>query len=228
MAVIPISMVERRVLVAASVCLAVAGTLGLASWLSYEAPLDALPGDLEGIPEGTRVRMLGEVEEVLALGGDFCLLRLTGDDGNGSPVMLSFPPPDVRPGDRVGVTGRVAMYRGSPEVVVDSRDDLHVLGRSANPRVGLDELMGEPWRFEDVEPVVSIVVSTPPVADGDGDGWWCRAEDASGVSDRRGLLLLGSELSPAHLEVGDELTTRVAVRYDPTTGLVYLEALELL
>ncbi len=215
-------------MVAACVCLAVSGTLGLASWLAAEPPTDVRPGDLDSVPEGTLVRMVGEVEEVRAMAGDFCLVDLRGRDGNASVVMLSFPAPDIRQGDRVRVTGRVAMYRGSPEVVVDRGEDLDLLERAEDPRVGLDQLMGEPWRYEGSSPLVAVVVSASPVAGDDGRGWWCTVGDATRSSDHRALLLLEDGGRPAELGTGDELLVRVAVRYDPTTGLVYLEALEVL
>jgi len=221
-------MVGRTVMVAACACLAIVGALGLASWLASEAPREAGPGDLDGIPVGSRVRMTGVVEEVLVLGGDFCLLHLTGEDGNSSPVLLSFPAPVLHPGDRIRVTGRVAVYRGTPEVVVDRREDLDLLGGPGGPKVDLDELMAGPWRFEGTEPEVPIVVSGPPVADDGGRGWWCLVMDAGGTGEAMAVLLMGEDLSPVPLGTGAELTVRVAVRYDPTTGLVYLEALEVL
>ena len=208
------------------ICIAVAGTLALAAWMAWEAPLRVSPGELAEVDVGTLVTMDGTLVGSPMHGGDHTLLRLEDGEGGTAPVFLSFPTGPLNPGTELRVTGRVAIYKGEAEVVVDREDDLVILSRAVSPDVDLADLLREPWRFEGMEPRLRVTVMTHPVADLNGEDMWCLLAEPSNMDGAIALALIGPAIDVETWKAGDERHLKVMVGYDASSGFVYLEVLE--
>lgn len=215
-------MVDRHIIVVLFACLAVVGTVALAAWISRESP-EMVPIDgLDRVELGTLVMVEGTLEGTWCPGPETAVLTLSDGDGGSVEAFCGFSCDDIGKGARVRVTGRVSLYRGDVELVVEDREDVVVLGRVRSPLVGVEELVGEPWAYEGMEPQVRAVVLTDPVADLNGEDWWCLVGETS--SDGAGVLaLVGPGLEAGTWRSGDQMDLRVVVRYDGSSGFVYLE-----
>ena len=207
-------------------CIAVVGTLALAAWMAWETPLRVSPGELADVDVGTLVTMDGTLVGTPMHGGDHTLLRLEDGEGGTAPVFLSFPTGPLHPGTELRVTGRVAIYKGEAEVVVDREDDLVILSKAVSPEVDLVDLIKEPWRFEGMEPRLRVTVMTHPVADLNGEDMWCLVAEPSPVVGSSALALIGPGIDVETWNEGDERDLKVMVQYDASSGFVYLEVLE--
>ncbi len=219
----PTYMDKRRLVLIICVSLAIAGTLTLMAILARETPSVVGPRDLEHLEPGTLVTVEGTVATEPLHGGDFTLLALEDGTGGTVPVFFSFPTGPLHQGTKLRVTGRVEVYKGRHEVVVTSEKDVVVLGRAASPEVDLVGLTMEPWRFEGVEPRVRVTLLIAPMADLNGEDWWCLVGEPSGNDGSGVLVLLCPPVDVEGWEVGDELYLKVVVRYDGSSGFVYLE-----
>jgi hypothetical protein len=219
-------MADRQIVVALLACLAVVGTLALAAWISREVP-EMVPIDgLDRVELGALVMVEGTLEGTWSPGPESTVLTLTDGDGDGVDAFCDFSCDGLRPGARVRVTGRVTLYRGDVELVVHDREDVVVLGSVRSPLVGVDELVGQPWAYEGMEPRVGAVVLTDPVADLNGEDWWCLVGEPT--SDGAGVLaLVGPGLEAGTWRSGERVDLRVTVRYEASSGFVYLEVLDL-
>ena len=91
--------------------------------------------------------------------------------------------------------------------------------------VDLADLLEAPWGYQGMEPVVRATVMVEPVPDLNGEDWWCLVGDA-GEKGSAALVMAGPGVRMQDWEPGDELDLRVVVRYDASSGFVYLEAVE--
>jgi hypothetical protein len=199
----------------------------LMSWMGRETPLEVRPGEVADVEVGTLVTVAGVVTDVRSLGGGYTSLSLEDGPGGEVEVFLAFDPGTIQVGDGLQVTGRVTVYHGEVEVMVEDDHDLRVLSRSRSPETSLARIVREPWLFEDSEPRVRVSVVTPPVADLNGEDLWCLLTDPEQPKGPCGLALLGPDIATGTWEAGVELDLRVAVRYDASSGFVYLEVLGL-
>ena len=222
----PTSMDKRRLVLIMCTSLAIASTLTLIAILARETPSVVGPGDLEHVEPGTLVTVEGTVAAEPLHGGDFTLLALKDGAGGTAPVFLSFPTSPLHQGTKLRVTGRVEVYKGRHEVVVTSEEDVVVLGRAASPEIDLVGLTMEPWRFEGMEPRVRVTLLIAPMADLNGEDWWCLVGDPSGNGGTGVLSLVRPPVDVEGWEVGDELNLKVVVRYDGSSGFVYLEVMD--
>lgn len=220
------TMRNRMVFVPALLGLAIAGILLLVSASNDEEALEVSPVEVHDLPEGTPVAVTGVVsqEGVRDLGG-FSSLRLEDGRRGDLPVFMTFPPPGVDAGDLVRAVGTVAVYKGSIEVMVEDARDIEVLRRCPCPRASLTDILEDPMAFDGREPIVHVLVLTSPAGDGTGSGWWFGVAAPSQPEGVRAIARSGAHLDPSTVEPGGELELRVDVRYDPSTGLVYLEVL---
>lgn len=219
----PSPMDRRRLVLCTCICLAIAGTLTLWAISTKETPLRVGPGDLEDVEPGTLVTVEGTVAGEPLHGGDFTVLELEDGVGGRAPVLLSFPTGPLPPGTELRITGHVALYKGRHEVVVYSDEHLVVLGRADSPEVDLMDLTMEPWRFQGMEPRVRVALLIAPTADLNGEDWWCLVADPSGNDGSGVLVLVRPPVDVEGWEVGDERYLKVVVRYDGSSGFVYLE-----
>ncbi|UCC92555.1 MAG: hypothetical protein JSW25_07775 [Thermoplasmata archaeon] len=220
-------MVERHLVVLLCACIAIVGTLALAAWLERETSVTADLGDLEDIPLGTLVTVEGTIDEVPLAGPNVSVLVLRDAVGNMISVFMGFDVGELSPGSRLRATGRLAVYQGNLEVVVEVREDLEVLSRPRSPEVELNDLMRAPWGFEGMEPIVRVRVLASPMADSNGEDWWCLVGDPSTKDGDAVLLLISSDTVMDAVQTEDQLDLRVAVRYDPSSGFVFLEVADL-
>lgn len=221
-------MVERQLILVLSSCLAVAGTLALAAWCAWEPPARVGIGDVEGMEVGRLVTLEGTVVSSPVSGGEVSVVVLGDDAGNEVPLFMTFPSDPVPVGSRMRATGRVAIHEGVTEVVVSEREDVRVLSRPSSPQADLAELLEGPWAFDGMRPTVSVTLLLDPVADLNGEDWWSLVSGPHPVGGPSALVLFGPGLGVEDLTSGDELDLRVAVRYDPSSGFVYLEVQEVL
>lgn len=219
-------MVKRYLMKVTCTCIAVVGTLALAAWMAWETPMRVSPGELAEVDVGTLVTMDGTLVGSPMHGGDHTLLRLEDGEGGTAPVFLSFPTGPLHPGTELRVTGRVAIYKGEAEVVVDREDDLVILSKAVSPEVDLVDLIKEPWRFEGMEPRLRVTVMTHPVADLNGEDMWCLVAEPSPVVGSSALALIGPGIDVETWKAGDERDLKVMVQYDASSGFVYLEVLK--
>ena len=219
------TMVERQVIVLVCACMAVVGTMFLAAWMDREEPSRVNIGSLDRVEVGTLVVLEGTLVDCQEAGPRSTLLDLGDDDGRSVDVFCAFPCQGLSPGVRISVTGRVSLYEGDLELVVEDREDLRVLRRPSSPPLDLGDLLREPWAYEGMEPRVSVVVLTGPVVDQNGEDRWCLVGDV-GIEGTAALVLLGSWYQGDPWDEGDELDLRVVVRYDARSGFVYLEVLD--
>jgi hypothetical protein len=220
-------MVERQIVVLICACMAVIGTFALAVWLDRETPHLVDIGDLDGVQVGTLVRVEGTVDGTPVEGPYVSVVRLVDATGNATSLFMSFPFEAIPPGTRVSATGRVAVYQGKVEVVVEGPEDIVVLSRPRSPVMDLDDLVGEPWGFDGLEPKVRVTLLTTPLQDLNGEDRWCLVGKPSSGNGQGVLVLIGPHVEVGTLKVGDEVDLRVAVRYDASSGFVYLEVLDL-
>jgi hypothetical protein len=221
-------MVERQLILVLSSCLAVAGTLALAAWCAWEPPDRVDIRELEGMEVGRLVTVEGTVVSTPVTGGEVSVVVLGDGTGGTVPLFMTFPSDTVPVGSRLRATGRVAIHDGVTEVVVSGRDDLRILSRPSSPQVDLVELMEGPWAFDGMRPTVSVTLLVDPVADLNGEDWWSLVVGPEPVGGPSALVLFGPGTTVDGLRSGDQLDLRVAVRYDATSGFVYLEVLEVL
>jgi hypothetical protein len=218
-------MVDRHLVIVVCACIAVACTLALAAWMTREVPMQVAIGELEGVEVGTLVTVEGELEGVRAAGKGSTVLTIADGSGASVDAFCSFDRSELLSGTHLSVTGRLSLYKGELELVVDDVDDVSVRGGVRHPMVDLADLVEEPWGYEGMEPTVRVSVMVGPLADLNGEDWWCLVGDVEGGA--AGALVLAGPRVPMSLwEVGDELDLRVVVRYDGRSGFVYLEVLE--
>jgi hypothetical protein len=218
-------MVERHLVIVVCACLAVVCTLALAAWISREVPTRVEIGELEGTEVGTLVTVEGRLEGVREAGKGATVLTLEDGSGATVEVFCAFECSDLLPGTILVVTGRLSLYKGDLELVIEEKDGVSVRGGAKNPMVDLADLVEEPWGYEGMEPVVRVKVMVEPVADLNGEDWWCLVgEGADGGAGA--LALAGPGVRMRLWEPGDELDLRVLVRYDGSSGFVYLEVVE--
>jgi hypothetical protein len=217
---------ERNSIIAiVCVSLATASLLVLASFAADPEPLEADPADVGHLAVGTLVAVEGRIDDGGAQDvGGATVLRLLGDDGGSVQVFIGSPTGALRAGDTVRVVGTVALYKGVPEVVAGSAADVVVVSRDRRPRVPLEDVIGEPWAYADVEPRVEVTVVTPPVARADGNGSWCVASGSPAGPCVAMLVPTCDE--PGQWTVGARLEVACLVRYDAARGVVYLEPTE--
>jgi hypothetical protein len=221
------NMVERHILVLTCACLAIVSTMVLAVWMSRDDPQMVPIGSLDQVELGTLVTVEGNVSELRHSPEGVSVLTLSDGLGEEVEAFCRFPCEGVGPGSRVRVTGKISLYRGDLELVVEEREDLIVLGTASNPMVEVEDLAREPWAYEGMEPRVRVVVLAEPVADSNGEDWWCLVGD--GPSDGVGVLALAGQYHGVdEWDPGDAMDLRVTLRYDATSGFVYLEVLEVL
>jgi hypothetical protein len=220
-------MVERHIVLLVCACIAVVGTLALAAWLERETPRTVAIGDLDDVPVGTLVTLEGTVEGMPVSGPKVSVVRLADATGDSISLFLGFSPDDLSTGTRVRATGRVAVYQGRLEVMVEDEGDLLVLSRPRSPEMDLGGIVGEPWGFDGLEPLVEVVVLTAPIPDLNGEDWWCLVGEPSSGEGGGVLALIGPNVDAGVMEVGKEVDLRVAVRYDASSGFVFLEVLGL-
>jgi hypothetical protein len=157
--------------------------------------------------------------------GGFSSMKLDGGVRPDLSVFMTFPPPKVDAGDLVRAVGDVAMYKGTVEVLVEDAEDIQVVRRCQHPAADLGQVLKDPEAFDGREPIVAILVLTDATMDGTGEGWWFLATSPA-QEDRTTVAVHGrTALDPSRVRPGEELKLRVEVRYDPWTGLVYLEAI---
>ncbi len=221
-------MVERRLVLVLSSCLAVAGTLSLAAWCAWEPPDRVGIRELEGMEVGRLVTVEGTVESTPVVGGEVSVVVLGDGRGSTVPLFMTFPSDAVPVGSRLRATGRVAIHEGVTEVVVSGREDLRILSLPSSPQVDLVELLEGPWAFDGMRPTVSVTLMLDPVADLNGEDWWSLVAGPRTADGPSALVLFGPGSMVEGLRTGDQLDMRVAVRYDPSSGFVYLEVLEVL
>ncbi len=199
--------------------------MALAAWVLREVPEVVPIGNLDQVEVGALVTVRGTVERVGGSGSDVTVITLSDGDGSEVDAFCGFPCDAVLPGARVQATGRVSVYRGRLEVVVEEGEDLVVLGSVRSPMVDVEDLVREPWAFEGMEPRVRVMVLVDPVVDLNGEDWWCLVGDDA--SDGAGALaLVGPGIGVETWTYGDRLDLRVVVRYDGSSGFIYLEVLE--
>jgi len=201
--------------------------MALAAWVAWESPARVDIGDLDDVDVGRLVVVEGTVEGTPVDAGDVSVVLLGDGTGRTVPLFLAFPSDAISPGTRLRVTGRVDIYKGVIELVVKDKQDVIVLSRPRSPHVDLDDLLYEPWGFDGMEPVVRVTILTDPMADLNGEDWWCLVTGHATGDMRGALVLFGPHLDVQDKKAGDELELRVAVRYDASSGFVYLEVLEL-
>jgi hypothetical protein len=208
-------------------CVSIATTffILIASLVADPVPLEADPADIERLEVGTLVAVEGRIDEdgIKDLGGA-AVFRLLGEGGDAVQVFLGSPPGDLRPGDGVRLVGTVSLYKGLPEIVVRSTADIVVVSRDPRPRVPLEHVLADPWAYSDVEPIVEVVVETPPVSRADGNGSWCVVSGSPVGPFVAMLVPPGSE--PGTWAVGTRLDVACLIRYDTARGVVYLEPTE--
>ncbi len=220
-------MVEKQLILVVCACIALVGTMAMAAWIHREEPVRVTIDDLEDVEVGTLVTVEGTLEEVRQVDTSSTILRVCDGSGRSVTVFCPFPCQGATSTSRAVVTGRLTLYKGELEIVVEEREDLTVTGGTRSPRVGVEDLAREPWAFEGMEPQVGVVLLTGPVADHNGEDWWCLVGKPS--SDHVGMLaLMGPGTIVDAWEPGDELDLRVTVRYDASAGFVYLEVLAVL
>ena len=222
-------MVDRTLAVIVCACLALAGTLALSAWYRDEPPLRVSLGDAVRLSPGTRV----VVEGRLADRSDptepgFAILQLEDGSGGSLRAFLAFPEDTLLAGDVVRLTGVISLYDGNVELLVTLPEDLEVLSRGPDPDPGhvpLRDLMEEPWVYEGAEPLVQVEVVTWPMEDLDGGSCWCLVSGVDGGDETLAFAQLDGGTVQQGMEPGALLDLRVAVRYDPSSGFVYLEVL---
>jgi hypothetical protein len=225
----PILMVDRVLAALLCACMTIAATLYLSATLEDEAPREATPGGVSALEVGTAVVVEGRLGEVETLGeGTLGRCILTGPGGDTVRLFLEFPPPPFDEGDLVRVLGEVAVYRGALEVVVDNVRDIELMERAKHPRIPLAIIIHEPQLLEGVEPVVHVRVAWGPVPDARGEGHWYVVEDVEGAVEGTKsscVAFVGPGLEGIGLGCGMVVDLLAAVRYDPWTGVYYLEVL---
>jgi hypothetical protein len=221
------TMVERHLVAMLCACIAIAGTFALAAWLDRESPMEVDIGEMDGIPVGTLVIVEGTVTGFPVNGPEATVVTIEDATGNTTSLFLGFGLDELPKGARVSATGRVALYQGRTEVVVGDRADLTVLNVPRSPEMDLEELVGEPWGFDGLEPTVRVAVLTHPVPDLNGEDWWCLVGDPSAPGSQGVLVMVGPSVETGGWRVGTEVDLRVAVRYDASSGFVFLEVLDL-
>ena len=223
----PIDMVERTLAVLICACITITGMLLLASWYREETFLKVSPSDVDGLAPGTSVEVEGTIVERFEPSGyRFTVLQLEDDLGARVKVFCAFVATDLVVGDEIRVRGIVSLYEGETEVVIDS--PLHIKVLSTGPLrdlTSLGAILAEPWSFAEKEPLVPVEVSTWPVPDQDQGVMWCLVTEPDTVKGALVFVRFGSDEVPAELEPGTRMDLRVAVRYDPSAGFVYLEVL---
>ncbi|NIV79500.1 MAG: hypothetical protein GWN39_12335 [Thermoplasmata archaeon] len=208
-------------------CIALVGTMALAAWIHREEPVEVTIGELEDVEVGTLVTVEGTLYEVRHVDTASSILEVRDSKGRSVAVFCPFPFQGAMSGSRVVVTGRLTLYKGELEIVVEDLEDLMVTGGTRSPHVDVRDLAREPWAFEGMEPHVRVVLLTDPVADHNGEDRWCLVGEPS--SDDVGMLvLLGLDVDGRAWKRGNELDLKVIVRYDASAGFVYLEVLDVL
>jgi hypothetical protein len=222
-------MVERIIIILLCACVAVTGLLILVAWEDDDPAIKTTPGEVAQIAPGTRVMLEGWLVDGAVTGASsFAILHLEGENGDAVRLFITFPVTDLVPGDMLRVTGKVSLYRGEIEVVVSSPDDIEVLTDGVRTHDGtLRSLVERPWQFEGSEVSIRIDVATWPMEDLDGDTLWCIVTGPDDDDEVTAFAQLGPEISEGIFEPGTRLDLRVMVRYDPSSGFVYLEVLGL-
>ncbi|MCK4971391.1 MAG: hypothetical protein KAS77_12715 [Thermoplasmata archaeon] len=222
-------MVERIVIILVCASIVVTGLLVLVAWDYDDPPVRATPGEVADLAPGTEVLVEGWLVDDAGNGENtFSILRLEGEDGETVRLFLTFPVTNLVQGDRLRVIGKVSLYRGEVEVVVSSPEDIEVLPDGARIHEGaLGSLIERPWLFEGSEVTIQVEVATWPMEDLDGDTLWCIVSVPDGDGDVTAFAQLGPDISEGIFEPGARLDLRVMVRYDPSSGFVYLEVLGL-
>lgn len=220
-------MVERILAVLICACITVTGMLVMASWYREETFLRVSPADVDGLAPGTSVEVEGTIVERFEPSGyRFTVLQLEDTKGSSVKVFCAFAASDLTVGDRIRVRGIVSLYEGETEVVVDSSQYITVLSEGPQRDLAtLSAILAEPWAFTDAEPLISVEVSTWPVCDQDKGASWCLVTEPDSVRGPLTFARFEGDGSTAELEPGTRLDLRVAVRYDPSSGFVYLEVL---
>jgi len=222
-------MVERIVIIAVCACIVVAGLLALASWDDDGSPTMTTPGGVAELAPGTQVLLEGWLTDSSVKGeSTFSVLHLEGEEGEAVRLFLTFPATNLVQGDRLRVIGEVSLYGGEIEVVVSSPEDIVVLADGARIHNGaLSSLVERPWLFDGPEVTVQVEVATWPMEDLDGETLWCIVTGPEGDGDVTVFAQLSTGISESIFEPGEKLDLRVMVRYDPSSGFVYLEVLGL-
>lgn len=222
-------MVERIIIILVCACITVIGLLILVAWDDDGSPIRTTPGEVANLAPGTQVLVEGWLAD--SAGSEenkFSILHLEGEDGEAVRLFLTFPVTNLVQGDRLRVFGKVSLYRGEVEVVVLSPEHIEVLPDGARIHEGaLSSLVQRPWLFEGSEVMIQVQVATLPMEDLDGDTLWCIVTGPEIDSDVTAFAQLGPDISEGIFEPGTRLDLRVMVRYDPSSGFVYLEVLGL-
>jgi len=222
-------MVERIIIILVCACIAVTGLLILVVWEGDDPPIITTPGEVGHLAPGTTVQVEGWLVEVaVTKENTFSILHLEGETGESVRLFITFPVVNLVQGDRLRVIGKVSLYRGEVEVVVSSLDHIEVLSDGGRTLDGaLSSLIETPWHFEGSEVPVQIEVATWPMEDLGGDTMWCIVTVPEGDGEVMAFAQLGPDISEGIFEPGTRLDLMVMVRYDPSTGFVYLEVLGL-
>lgn len=222
-------MVERIIIILVCACIVVTGLLILVAWEDDDPLIRTTPGEVVHLAPGTQVLVEGWMADSAATEANtFSILHLEGENGDAVRLFLTFPVTDLVKGDRLRVIGKVSLYRGEIEVVVSSPDDIEVLPDGGRTHDGaLSALVERPWHFEGTEVSVQVQVATWPMEDLDGDTLWCIVTGTDDDGDVTAFAQLGPEISEGIFEPGKRLDLMVMVRYDPSSGFVYLEVLGL-
>ena len=222
-------MVERTIIIMVCASIAVIGLLILVAWDDDGSLIMTTPGEVAQLAPGTHVLVEGWLaDSAVSEENTFSILNLEGEDGRAVQLFLTFPVTNLVQGDRLRVIGQVSLYRGEVEVVVSSPEHIEVLADGAGVHKGaLRSLVGRPWFFDGSEVTIQVEVATWPMEDLDGDTLWCIVTGPEGDDDVTAFAQLSPEISEGIFVPGTRLDLRVMVRYDPSSGFVYLEVLGL-
>lgn len=148
------------------------------------------------------------------------------DETGGIALYAGGGLPDVAPGDRVRVTGKVAFYRGLTELSPGSNPNFLTVLSSGNPLPSpRDTALAELTAFNSAEPLegtlvrVEAKVSSVPPSPDSGGGYNVKVTDANGGNEIILRVMTTTGINPASaLQVGKTYTiTGIVGQYDSST-----------
>lgn len=109
-------MTEMREVERLSLLAFLLGTAAIYASSTYFTPLELKAGEVDESYIGDTIRVTGRVEDV-SRSGEEVFFHITGSQG--SLDAVSFSRLDVREGEKKTLEGRLNVYRGSLELIVD-------------------------------------------------------------------------------------------------------------